>query len=57
MEMIEALLGYTQSNEVVRILFTNIQLLLWGLILVVLVIDAVTVAVKTGRTEEREEGK
>ncbi len=56
-EMIEALLGYTQSNEVVRILFTNIQLLLWGLILVVLVIDAVTVAVKTGRTEEREEGK
>ena len=55
--MIEALLGYTQSNEVVRILFTNIQLLLWGLILVVLVIDAVTVAVKTGRTEEREEGK
>ena len=57
MEMIEAILGYTQRNEVVRAMFMNIQLLLWGMIMLALVIDAVTAAVKTSLARDREEMK
>ena len=55
--MIEAILGYTQRNEVVRAMFMNIQLLLWGMIMLALVIDAVTAAVKTSLARDREEMK
>lgn len=54
-ELIQMILEYTDYNEVVRAMFVNLQLLLWGVIITALAADAVIVAVKTARTEKKEE--